>query len=171
MGNYLDGDDAAFPQNLYGSTGIILGYFGGPDAYNIWEPSAWRHFIDNYKIPMWVGGLNGANDAAQAVTALRSLGVPAGKVTLLDIEDRKDITYVEHYGKGLQAAGYKVWVYGSISNLFRNPKLNGYAVADPTGVRHMYPHDSVRMTQWAFGANVDNDVIKRWLVQQDDLWK
>lgn len=171
MGNYMDGADAAFPQNLKGNPGIILGYFGGPNAFNVWPQSAWGDFRDNYKIPIWVGGDGGSPEASEAVTALRGLGVPVGKVILLDMEARKDITYVDNFYRGLYAAGYKVWVYGSIDNVFRNPQCNGYAVADPTGVPHMYPHPGVRMTQYAFGQKIDNDLIRHWLVSQDDLWK
>lgn len=168
------GEDAAFPQNLTGYQGIILGYFGGAGAFNVWPDSAWNQFKANLKIPIWVapqGGKNGLDDAAIAVTALRRMGVPSGKVILLDMEVMVDKTYVTAFGKGLQAAGYKVWVYGSISSVFRNPQLNGYAVADPTTVVHMYPHSGVRMTQYEFGPSTDEDVIRRWLVEQDDLWQ
>jgi hypothetical protein len=168
------GEDAAFPQNLAGYKGIVLGYFGGAGAFNVWADSAWLQFKANMKIPIWVaptGGKNGQDDAAIAVTALRRMGVPAGKVIMLDMEaPMVDKTYVEAFGKGLQAAGYKVWVYGSVSNVFKNPQLNGYAVADPTGTVHMYPHTGVRMTQYEFGDSTDEDVIRRWLVEQDDLW-
>ncbi len=168
------GEDAAFPQNLSGFTGIILGYFGGAGAFNVWADSAWAQFKANRKIPIWVpptGNKDGSTDAAIAVTSLRRMGVPSGKVIMLDMETMKDVTYVLAFGKGLQAAGYKVWVYGSVSTVFRNPQLNGYAVADPTGIVHMYPHSGVRMTQYEFGPSTDEDVIRRWLVEQDDLWE
>lgn len=170
---YLQGRDAAFPGNLAGWGGVVLGYFGGPRAFNVWTPDQWFAFRGQPKIPMWVAGTgpkNGTDDGTAAVRALRALGVPRGKVTLVDMETGKDRTYLEAYGDELKAAGYKTWVYGSVSTLFGNPQLNGYAVADPTGVMHMYPHPGVRMTQWAFGPLFDQDVIREWLMQQDDLW-
>jgi hypothetical protein len=174
MPNYTNGRDAAFPQNLFGYDGIIIGYFGGAGAFHVWQPADWTHFKNNYKIPTWVapvGAKSGSEDANKAVTALRSLGVPPGKVNMLDMEEMKDDTYVTAYGNGLHAAGYKTWVYGSTFNLFRNPPLNGYAVADPTGILHMYNHPAVRMTQYAFGPSVDHDLVKEWLIEQDDLWQ
>lgn len=167
---YLDGRDAAFPDNLRGWDKLTLGYYGGPMAFNVWPRSAWRAF-PGPKIPIWVGGYGGTAEGLQAVAALRALGVPRGCETLLDMELRVDRTYVQHFGEALQAAGYKVLVYGSISTLFKNPQLNGYAVADPTGVRHMYPHPGVRLTQYAFGPLFDNDVLRHWVSVQGDLWE
>lgn len=168
------GEDAAFPQNLFGESGIILGYFGGAGAFHVWTENDWAHFRSNLKIPIWVapqGNKNGQADASEAVTKLRAMGVPSGKVILLDMETMVDKTYVSAFGRGLQSAGYKVWVYGSVSSVFQNPQLNGYAVADPTGTVHMYPHPGVRMTQYAFGQTQDEDVVRHWLVSQDDLWQ
>jgi hypothetical protein len=165
------GRDAAFPENLTGYPGIILGYFGGPRAFNVWSKPQWMMFPRNYKIPIWVGGLGGLTEASDAIKALKALGVPQGCVILLDMETRIDKTYVEHFGIAMHGAGYKVWVYGSTGTLFNNPQCNGYAVADPTGAPHMYPHPGVRMTQYAFGPEYDNDVIRRWVITQDNLWR
>jgi hypothetical protein len=168
--NWIDGRDAAFPANLHGWGGAVFGYYGGPLAYNVWTVSDWRAF-GGYKIPMWVGGYAGEKEGHDAVSALETLGVPEGCETVLDMETRVDRTYVEHFGMVLQAAGYKVLVYGSTSTLFKNPQLNGYAVSDPTGVAHMYPHPGVRMTQYAFGQVYDRDVIKQWIASDGHLWR
>jgi hypothetical protein len=168
--SWIDGRDAAFPANLHGWPGLVFGYYGGPMALNIWDNSAWRAF-GSYKVPIWVGGMAGAPEGQQAVAKLQQLEVPTGCETLLDMETRVDRTYVEHFGEVLQGAGYKVLVYGSISTLFKNPQLNGYAVADPTGVPHMYPHPGVRMTQYAFGPLFDSDVIKHWIATDGHLWR
>lgn len=167
---WLDGRDAAFPANLHGWAGTVFGYYGGPLAFNVWDQSAWRAF-GSFKVPIWVGGYGGTPEGEQAVAALHSLEVPAGCETMLDMETRVDRTYVANFGKALQAAGYRVLVYGSTSTVFKNPQLNGYAVADPTGVPHMYPHPGVRMTQYAFGQLFDQDVIKHWIAADGHLWR
>jgi hypothetical protein len=169
-GSWIDGRDAAFPANLHRWNGLVFGYYGGPLATNVWAASDWRAF-GGYKVPIWVGGYAGAREGEEAVSALKRLEVPKGCETLLDMEVRADRTYVEHFGEVLQGAGYRVLVYGSISTLFKNPQLNGYAVADPTGVAHMYPHPGVRMTQYAFGAVSDKDVLKKWIAQDGHLWR
>lgn len=171
MPDLVDGQDAAFPENLAGYTGTVLGYYGGPRAYNAWSKLQWNQFVRNYKIPIWVGGLAGKDEAVQAVGVLRTLGVPKGCVTLLDMEARVDKTYVAHFGEVMLASGYKTWVYGSTSTLFLNPQLNGYAPANPTGVRGLFPHAGVRMTQWAFGAITDSDVIRKWVYTADTIWR
>jgi hypothetical protein len=168
--SWIDGRDAAFPANLHNWDGLTLGYYGGPMAFNVWPRSAWRAF-GGYKVPIWVGGYAGEKEGQQAVDALEMLEVPQGCETILDMELRVDRTYVNNFGSALQAAGYRVLVYGSVSTLFRNPQLNGYAVADPTGVRHMYPHSGVRLTQYAFGDVYDSDVIKHWIASDGHLWR
>lgn len=170
MTGYLLGRDAAFSGNIGTWDGTVLGYYGGPEAYNTWSAADWVPYRHNPKIPIWVAGMAGDVEGRDAVDALRQLGVPKGCVTVLDMELRVDRTYVAAFGKVLQGAGYKVWPYGVVSTVFRNPPLNGYAVADVTSVEHMYPHPAVRMTQYAFGQTFDDDAIKEWLLQQDDLW-
>ena len=171
MPQYNTGKDAAFPKNLVGDTDIILGYLAAPNAYNAWHESDWAQFKQNYKVPIWVGAFGGETEAANCVAQLRALGVPPGKEIIADMETRVDRTYLDNFGKGLHAAGYKVLVYGSVSTVFNNPPLNGYAVADPTGTPHMYNHPAVRMTQYAFGTRFDLDLVKHWLIEQDDFWK
>lgn len=168
---YQLGRDAAFPVGLGAWSGVVIGYLGGPDAYHTWAPADWERFGPNPKIPTWVGGLDGNGEAWQALLALYHLGVPRGKVVMLDLEKRVDETYVAAFGAVLQWAGFLVWPYGSTSSIFQNPQLNGYAVADPTGIEHMYPHPGVRMTQYAFGPNYDSDGIKEWILQDAELWQ
>src|SRR5579863_875785 len=115
----------------------MTGYLLGPDAYHIWEAGDWDEYPGNPKIPIWVAGMSGEDEGKAARAALHALGVPSGCVTVLDMELRVDRTYVAAFGKVLQDAGYKVWPYGVVSTIFRNPPLNGYAVADPTGTEHM----------------------------------
>jgi hypothetical protein len=87
------------------------------------------------------------------------------------METRIDRTYLEGFGGVLQAAGYKVWVYGSASTVFGNPQLNGYWVADYTGQPFMSTRLGVRATQYA--ANLppgfDASLVKEWTAAF--MWK
>src|SRR6516162_1502301 len=105
--------DAAFAADIpepWG--GAVAGYYGGPDAYHVWAPGDWKRFPNNRKLPIWVAGLDGTGEGREAVDALRSLRVPRRVYTAVDMEARVDKTYIEHFGAVLNAAGYKVWVYG-----------------------------------------------------------
>lgn len=169
---FLKGKDAAFPHNIDpADTDVILGYLGGPNALHTWTHADWARFGGHPKIPIWVGGQAGEPEGFNALQALFDLRVPPGAGVLLDLETRVDRTYVSAFGEVLQWAGFKVWPYGSTSTLFQNPMLNGYAVADPTGVEHMYPHPGVRITQYAFEQTVDDDAVRHWLLTAGELWK
>lgn len=164
--------DSAFASNISTSwAGAVGGYYGGPDAYNVWAPGDWKQFNRNRKLPIWVGGQDGAGEAKQAIDALRALGVPRRVYTALDMEDRVDKTYVEHFGQALQAARYKVWVYGQASTVFGNPRLNGYWVADYAGKGpFMYDHRHVRATQYASGQNYDSSTVRDWTFNSGPWW-
>ena len=104
------------------------------------------------------------DEGTQAVAALHALNVPKGAVTVLDMETRVDKTYVHAFAGPVQDAGYKIWVYGSASTVFGNPQLNGYWVADYTGVPHMHPQVGTRATQYAadLPPGFDASLIKAW---------
>jgi hypothetical protein len=164
--------DSAFASNINPSwTGAVGGYYGGPDAYNVWAPRDWTRFHGNRKLPIWVGGPDGPGEAKQAIEALRELGVPKRVYTVIDMEDRVDDTYVNHFGQALQAAGYKVWVYGQASTVFGNPRLNGYWVADYADKGpFMYDHRHVRATQYAQGQNYDSSTVRDWTYNSGPWW-
>jgi hypothetical protein len=164
--------DSAFASNINQSwTGAVGGYYGGPDAFNVWAPGEWRQFHRNRKLPIWVGGHDGPGEAKQAIEALRALGVPKRVYTVLDMEDRVDDLYVNNFGQGLQAAGYKVWVYGQASSVFGNPRLNGYWVADYADKgAFMYDHAHVRATQYAEGQNYDSSTVRDWTYNSGPWW-
>src|SRR5215831_18161006 len=127
---YATMGDAAFAANLDGTSfDIVAGYYGGPNAFHRWPVADWDRF-PGYRLPIWVGGQNGLGEGSQAVASLEALRVPHGSVTVLDMEGRKDITYVNSFGHTVREGGYKVWVYGSASTIGLNPPLNGYWVAD-----------------------------------------
>jgi hypothetical protein len=164
--------DAAFATNINETwPGAIGGYYGGPNAYNVWSPGDWKRFSSNRKLPIWVGGTDGADEGKTAIAALRALGVPKHVYTVIDMENRVDRTYVEHFGQTLQAAGYKVFVYGSASSVFSNPGINGYWVADYAGTGpFMYDHPHVRATQYATGPEYDSSTVQDWTFNFGPWW-
>ena len=164
--------DAAFATNIdQGWTGAVAGYYGGPNAYNVWAPGDWKRFAGNRKLPIWVAGLNGADEGQAAIQALQSLGVPTGVYTVVDMEQRVDKTYVTSFGNTVQAAGYKVFVYGAASSVFGNPGLNGYWAADWAGTGpFMYDHAFVRATQYATGAQYDSSTVRDWTYNLGSWW-
>ena len=164
--------DAAFSVNISEPWNrAVAGYYGGPEAYNVWSAADWRRWANNRKLPIWVAGLDGTGEGHNAVDALRNLGVPRRVYTAVDMETRVDKTYLEHFGAVLNAAGYKVWVYGSASSLFSNPGLNGYWVADYTGEPFMYNHSGVRATQYTPGEYYDSSTVKDWTYHFGRWWR
>ena len=164
--------DAAFAGNIGKPWGrAVAGYYGGPNAYNVWAPGDWDLYSGNRKLPIWVAGLDGKGEGDEAVRALRALRVPQHSYTVVDMEERVDRTYIDSFGAVLQAAGYKVWVYGAASSVFNNPGLNGYWVADYRGVGpYMYNHSGVRATQYGTGSNYDSSTIKDWTYHSGTWW-
>ena len=127
---YVRMADAAFAANIPPGFDVAAGYYGGPSAYHVWPAADWARF-PGWRLPIWVGGQDGAGEGAEAGAALERLGVPHGSITVLDMEARRDITYVETFAAQLQdSGGYKTWVYGSASTVFGNPQIHGYWVAD-----------------------------------------
>jgi Domain of unknown function (DUF1906) len=169
--DYVPGQDAAFAIDITTGAVLVFGYFGGPNAYHVWNRNDWGMF-PGYKVPIWVAGYNAAKESSDAIAALHTLGVPQGCVIALDMEGRMseaDKNYVTSFGFQLQQAGYKVWVYGEASTVFNLPQLNGYWVADWTGTAFMFKHIGVRATQWAEGPGHDNDLIKGWTLRH--VWR
>lgn len=168
------GRDAAYATNI-GSDwrGLVLGYLAGPGTYHAWTGADWDRFAGNYKLPCWVPGQGGEPEAWSCIQQLYALGVPRGKVVVVDMETRVDITYLNKFAAILNWAGFLVWVYGSAESVFGNPELNGYAVADWTGSEFMYAHRGVRMTQYASDQQLhtgyDDFAVKMWELQ--NLWR
>ena len=164
--------DSAFATNIDQAwTGAVGGYYGGPNAFNVWSPGNWRRFQPNRKLPIWVAGLDGHGEGKRAIEALQALGVPKYVYTAVDMENRVDQTYVEHFGETLQGAGYKIFVYGSASSVFSNPRLNGYWVADFAGKGpFMYDNRHVRATQYATGPDYDSSTVRDWTYDFGTWW-
>lgn len=168
--------DAAYAGNIDPATWdhAVAGYYGGPQAFHVWSPGDWARFAGHKKLPIWVAGLNGAEEGAAAVAALKALRVPRGVWTVVDMEARADRTYVEAFGQALHAARYKVWVYGSAATVFGNPALDGYWVADYAGRGpFMYSPPAgqeVRATQYASGTMYDSSAVKDFTFHERTRW-
>lgn len=166
--------DAAFAAGIGAGDGAVAGYYGGPAAYHVWPAGDWRQFAGRRKLPIWVAGFDGAGEGAAAARALYELGVPAGVWTAVDMEDRVDRTYLEHFGAVLATASYKVWVYGAASTVFGNPPLDGYWVADWAGVGpFMYSRAGaeIRATQYRRGVLHDTSTVKAWTYWFGRWWR
>ena len=170
---YVRMADAAYAANIPGGYEIAAGYYGGPDEFRQWPAADWRRF-PGFRLPIWVGGADSSTEVPAAIGALHALGVPRGSITVVDMEERRNPSYVQEFGDHLQAAGYLVWVYGSLSSVYGNPHLNGYWVADYTP--NMNQIDAalqtahVRAVQYA--ANVppgfDASLVRAWT--EGEMW-
>jgi len=164
--------DAAFAANLDGTSfDIAAGYYGGPNALHRWPARDWDRF-PGYRLPIWVGGQAGPAEGGRAVAALEALRVPRDSFTVLDMETRVDVQYVENFGQAVQDGGYRVWVYGSAATVGSNPPLNGYWIADygpdpRTGLDQaqidaLLQHPHCRAVQYRTGPFYDYSQVKEW---------
>lgn len=165
--NYASMGDAAFPQALDGTHfNAVGGYLRSPQAFNPWPDSAWAG-VPGPKLPIWVAGMNGMDDANNVLAQLAALHVPVGSLVAVDMEERIDVTYVNHIYAILHHNGYKMWLYGSADFVFRMPRCNGYWVADYAGIGpFMYAHQAVRATQWTNGSLYDQSTVRTWCLPQ-----
>ena len=166
--------DAAYAATIPPGFAAAAGYYGGPNAYHVWPGLNWDLF-PGFRLPIWVGGTNGAEEGAQAVAALRQLRVPPGSLTGADMETRssaEDASYLEVFGAVLQSAGYKVWTYGSASTVFRLPPLNGYWVASygisMAEIERLMGLGHVRAVQYANHPGFDASLVKAWTA--GEMW-
>jgi len=168
--------DAAYAAAIPPGFQVAAGYYGGPNAYHVWPAADWGRF-PGLRLPIWVGGMEGAIEGAQAVAALRALRVPPwthalGTMTALDMETRHDVTYVNAFQAVLNAAGFLVWDYGSLSTVYRDPEANGYWVADYTDLvdaEGVLAQIGTRAVQYAAGlpgaggGQYDASLVKPWV--------
>lgn len=161
--------DAAFPAGLRGWAGAVGGYLNAPRAFNPWTAAEWAWFLGNRKLPIWVGGLAGEDDAFACLRQLFDLAVPVGAYVAADMETRVDETYLTRFGAVLHWFGYRVLVYGSTGTLFENPPLDGYWVADPTGQPHLYAHADVPATQYLDAGAYDASLVDAAVA--DQFWR
>jgi len=171
--NYFLMGDAALPSGLNGTSfPAVAGYFGGPNAYNVWSKTQFRSFR-GLKLPIWVSGFDGKGEGIDAVAALKTLGVPPqthgdGTFTAVDMETRRDRTYLANYTAVLNSAGYRVLDYGSLNDVFHDLKLNGYWVADYTDLstaEDVLAQEGVRAVQFKTGKDYDVSLVKDWVAR------
>lgn len=168
MGNTFTMGDAAFAANLFGTKfDAAAGYLSSGYQFHAWTAADWNT-VPGPKLPIWVGGFQGKQEAEACLNQLTTLKVTSGATVALDLEMRVDKTYVAAFGAIMQHYGFKVWVYGSASTVFNNPQLNGYWVADYTFTPFMHSHPGVRATQWTDGAKYDQSLVKEW--ELVNLW-
>lgn len=157
--------DAAWPPGHPPAWPVAAGYLGG-DTPHVWTLSEWEHQPARYRLPIWVrdnpGAVSAATDSAAAVSAAHKLGVPHGATIALDFETAVNSAYVLAFDKVLQAAGYGVILYGSLSTVRQNPEPSrGYWIADWTGTPHLVSGSAA--TQYAgsksTGGAYDSSVI------------
>ena len=166
--------DAAYAATIPPGYAAAAGYYGGPDAYHVWPAGDWGRF-PGFRLPIWVGGTAGGEEGSVAVVDLHALGVPDGSLTVIDMEIRNsntDVAYVQEFGAQLQHAGYKVWVYGSASTVFRLPPLNGYWVASygisMAEIERLMGLGHVRAVQYANHPGFDASLVKAWTA--GEMW-
>ena len=158
--------DASTPDvSLPADAKIVAGYIGG-DTPHVWTYSQWRFFGRLKKLPIYVvsnpSGRNATQDAFDCLMRLFVLGVPKGSPVVLDLETAIDAPYVHGFYQVIKWAGYKLWVYGSLDFVVRNPPCDGYWVADYTGVPHMAITGFTKATQYATGLKWDFSLVKYW---------
>lgn len=175
-----EGRDAAFAVNLEGTPidEVIGGYLFSLNAYHPWSVQDWGKFPQNRKLPYFVPETDGAKDGRSVLEQLRALGVPGnGSHVAIDMEQRKDDTYLNALFEVVRPAGYRVLVYSSFdlrSGLvyFDNPALNGYIVALYDGddsIPATWPR-SVRGKQYANDVppGYDKNIFRDWVAK--DFW-
>ena len=164
-----------------------LVYAGGSSATHAWtaEEIARAAGVVKWLLPVWVP-TPGTDDPVTAgrdfVAWLKAHNVPTSteaehQVHLLwDLETGKepDAAWADQACRVTTKAGWNNLIYGSLSVIFQQPVRNGYFVADPTGQPHMYHHQDVKATQYAFNVKVRGGVIDQSLVSVElanQMWR
>ena len=171
--------DAAFAGNIRNWNGIVGGYLHtAGQAFHAWPVADWNKFPKNKKLPILMQKRPGSADRAeiegfQVLHELYDLHVPNGTAIVLDLETAVNPPYTKRFGDVMHHFGYRVFVYGSSSTLFKNPPLDGYWVAAPLASRLAYMHsaDNVVATQYSLDVapGIDRSTV-RWRVQMQKWW-
>ena len=167
-------DASTPPPNNPPGFQAAAGYIGG-NTPHVWTRAEWQRLGKLAKLPIWVRSNpttagQGHAEAFVALEQLYAIGCPPGHAVALDLETAVDPAYVTAFGSVMRWAGFYVWVYGSRSSVFGNPHLDGYWVADYTGVPHFPAGPVVRACQWQAGPLIDRSVVK-WWSWRNRLWR
>jgi hypothetical protein len=175
---HVRGWDAAFCPDPLPDAGFEFAeaYIGGSSAFRTWPDAELARVAHMPVLPIWVPTPfldNPRQTAMQAARRMEQVGVPHHarpfRAMMLDLETVIAPAWVRAFADRFASLGYDTIVYGSISDLFLNPRRTGYAAADPTGPPHMFPHPGVIITQYQFdvqfaGGVVDLDLAEDWLL-------
>lgn len=159
--------DASRPPAIApGGYRAVAGYIGG-DTPHVWTAQEWQRFGNLPKLPIYVRSDPAANDPManlfEALAQCYRLRIPRGTAIVLDLELAVDPVYVNTFYHLARFFGYHVWVYGSASTVFKNPRCDGYWVADYRGIGpFMHSGRNVRATQYEAGGLYDSSLIKYW---------
>ena len=177
--------DAAYPESVvnFGVPlwEVVAGYIGG-NTPNIWTKDEWNQLIQlsgaQFALPIFTrsnpGSHSATEDVQAAINRLNFLEVPKNVCIAWDLETAIAPDYVKSVDQQMQAAGWKVMIYGSKSTLFLNGKPSGgFWVAEWTGSPHLYPGSAA--TQWsgsgpfggAYDPNLVADTTPLWKVRTD----
>lgn len=152
------------PGGIVGTDTVLI--YSGGDTPHVWSAAEVAGQPERFRLPAYVRSYAGVDphaDATAFIQWLASVHAPPGIATVLDLEELVDPAYVASFGGAMHAAGFLVLPYGSTSTLFRNPKLDGYFVADP-GAGSMY--SGAVATQFLYAGSYDLS----WIDDSVPLW-
>jgi len=163
--------DASYPPTTapHGYS-VVAGYIGGHTPH-VWTNAEWARFDGLRKLPIWVPGPavgvteDAINDGFAILDAVYRLKVPKGSPIVLDMETSVAASFDTALEDVLVWAGYRPWVYGSLSTIRGNPlyaNFGGYWVADYTGVPHFTGIANERACQYGSGNVYDSSEVKPW---------
>lgn len=154
--------DAAFPPADPPPVDGVCIYIGG-DTPHVWTAEEIGMQGARYRLPIFVRsnppGPGPAADVAAAVSRLRAIGTPKGKLVAWDLETAADPVYIRGVATGLKSAGYVLIIYGSESTVRGNDVADGlYFGADWTSVPHLHSGDA--MTQYVSFSGFDEELAR-----------
>lgn len=175
MGDQSTPDKSVLPSG----TKIVAGYLGKAGATpHVWTRTQWNMFNGLKKLPIWtpdlsrdLNSVDAQADAESILWRCYTLGIPQGSPIAIDLETKVFPSYCTALSSYVRYFGYRVWLYGSASTVFRNPVnknsqngANKYWVAEYHEPRkaYMYDHPDVAATQWTDGPEVDQSTVKEW---------
>lgn len=147
----------------------FLAYAGGNDLHT-WTRTQINQAAASAALcyPTWEygKGRSGEADGLAFYAWLVANNVPADTLALLAMEAAVDEPYVDAFSANIGAQSLAL--YGSIDTLFNNPGTNGgWWPANPTGAPHLFAHEDVVGTQYAWtslgqtgGYNLDLSLVE-----------